>query len=211
MIELRGVSKLLGRRSVLKGLGLTVQSGECVVITGASGAGKTTLLRLAAGLETPDEGSVLLRGVEVSKPGWARAPHERKLSFQFQDPALWPHMSLLENVAYGLNGERDRAFACLSRAELGGLAARKPAEISGGEARRAALARTLAPRRDVVLLDEPLANLQPALRAAMARWIGEELAAAGASCLWVAHDPEEALGIASRVLVLADGNLGGPS
>lgn len=205
MIELRNVCKLLGGRRVLDGLNLLVSPGECVAVTGASGAGKTTLLRLVAGFETPDEGAVLLRGVEVSRPGWALAPHERTLGFQFQEAALWPHMNLRENVAFGLRGGGTRADDCLARAGLSELADSLPGEVSGGEARRAALARALAPRRNILLLDEPLANLQPELCAGMARWIAEELRAASAACLWVAHHPEESAGTATRVLVLSNG------
>lgn len=205
MIELRNVCKLLSGRRVLDGLNLLVGPGECVAVTGASGAGKTTLLRLVAGFETPDEGAVLLRGVEVSRPGWALAPHERALGFQFQESALWPHMNLRENVAFGLCGGGTRADDCLARAGLSELADRLPGDVSGGEARRAALARALAPRRNILLLDEPLANLQPELCAGMARWIAEELRAASAACLWVAHHPEESAGTATRVLVLSNG------
>jgi iron(III) transport system ATP-binding protein len=208
VIELRNVRKVLGRRRVLDGLSLLVSPGECVAITGVSGAGKTTLLRLVAGFETPDEGAVLLRGVEVSRPGWALAPHARALGFQFQESALWPHMNLRANVAFGLHTDGTRADDCLARAGLSEMADRYPGEVSGGEARRAALARALAPGRNILLLDEPLANLQPELCAGMARWIAAELRAASAACLWVAHHPEESAGVATRVLVLSNGRFG---
>lgn len=209
MIELRKVGKRIGTRVVLGGVDLFVARGECAAIAGPSGAGKTTLLRILAGLDLPDEGSVTLRGVEVSRPGWGLPPHERALGFQFQESALWPHMSLLQNVAYAFDGDQRRAAECLDRAGLAALAGRKPSEVSGGEARRAALARALAPNRDIVLLDEPLSNLQPELRADMARWIGEELRASRAACIWVTHDPAEADGVATSVFRLCDGVLVG--
>ena len=202
MIELRGVSKRKGSVAILTGANLRVEHGECVVIVGASGAGKTTLLRLIAGLDNPDEGSILLRGEEVSRPGWSRPPHRRKVGFQFQDSALWPHMTLRENVAYALDGDQHRADEYLERAGLLTLTDRRPAEVSGGEARRAALARALAAGRDVILLDEPLSNLQVSLKEEMSRWITDELRATRAACLWVTHDPAEARSFASRVLTI---------
>ena len=203
MIELRGVRKALGGTTVLDDLDLLVHPGECVMIIGDSGAGKTTLLRVIAGLETPDSGSVWLRGRDAMR----LAPYKRMLAFQFQDAALWPHMSLLDNVSFGGSGAASRAGEFLDRAGLSKLAKRRPADVSGGEARRAALARALAPRRDILLLDEPLSNLQPALRVQMAEWIREELQLNQAACLWVAHDADEAAGIASRTLTLAGGRL----
>lgn len=203
MIELRGVSKTLGGATVLDGTDLRVLPGECVLITGDSGAGKTTLLRVVAGLEQPESGAVWLRG-EVAT---GRSPYQRRLGFQFQDAALWPHMSLFDNVAFGGSGAASRAKEFLERAGLSHLAQRRPAEISGGEARRTALARALAPRRDILLLDEPLSNLEPALRVRMAEWIRDELRLNHTACLWVAHDVGEAAGVASRTLRLAAGKL----
>ncbi len=203
VIKLCGVRKLLGGRPVLDGVDLHVQAGECVVLTGDSGAGKTTLLRLVAGLDRPEAGSIRLRGTDAAP----LAPHERKLAFQFQEPALWPHMSLLANVGFGGAGAATRAMQFLERAGLGMMAQRKPPEVSGGEAQRAGLARSLAPRRDILLLDEPLSNLQPALRLAMTEWIREEIQFTRAACIWVAHDEAEADGVANRRLRLADGKL----
>lgn len=207
MIELRGVSKRMGSAVLLQEATLLVPQGECVGVLGASGAGKTSLLRLIAGLDTPDEGSIRLRGVEVSRPGWALAPHERRIGFQFQDSALWPHMTLLENVAYALDGNKRRAMECLERAGLGALARRRPAEVSGGEARRVGLARALAPGRDILLLDEPLSNLPNSLVETMTCWIREELRSTNAACLWVTHDPAELASFASRILTLSGGAL----
>lgn len=209
MIELRSVSKTIGSTAILIDASLRVQRGECVVIVGASGAGKTTLLRLIAGLDTPDAGSILLRDREVSRPGWTLPPFDRRLGFQFQDSALWPHMSLLQNVAYALNGDKRRAAECLDRAGVGALAGRRPSEVSGGEARRAALARALVPRHDIVLLDEPLSSLQMSLRETMRRWICEELRACQAACLWVTHDPVEAADFADRIMLIKGGMLQG--
>ncbi len=207
MIELRNVGKRLGNAMILNGANLCVERGECVAVVGPSGSGKTTLLRLIAGLERPDSGSILLRGVEANRDGWQQPAFERAVGFQFQDSALWPHMSLLENLAYGLKGDNSRALECLERAGLKDLAARRPAEVSGGEARRAALARALAPGRDIVLLDEPLTNLEAALRAEIGRWIAGELQTVHAACIWVTHDPSETEGVAGRVLTIKGGEL----
>jgi iron(III) transport system ATP-binding protein len=207
MIELRNVCKRLGNTMILNGANLRVERGKCVAIVGPSGSGKTTLLRLIAGLERPDSGSILLRGVEMNRDGWQQPACERAVGFQFQDSALWPHMSLLQNLAYGLRGEKIRALECLERAGLKELAGRSPAEVSGGEARRAALARALAPGRDILLLDEPLTNLQPAMQAVIGRWITSELQAVRAACVWVTHNPSEAEGIAARILTIEGGEL----
>ncbi len=207
MIELRNVCKRLGGSVILNGANLRVERGECVAVVGPSGSGKTTLLRLIAGLERPDSGSILLRGVEANRDGWQQPAFERAVGFQFQDSALWPHMSLLENLAYGLKGDNSRALECLERAGLKDLAGRRPAEVSGGEARRAALARALAPGRDIVLLDEPLTNLEAALRAEIGRWIAGELQTVHAACIWVTHDPSETEGVAGRVLTIKGGEL----
>ena len=203
MIELRGIHKTFDGRAVLSGLDITVAPGECVAIAGPSGEGKTTLLRVVAGLEFPDAGLVRLRGCDAV----AWPPHARRWGFQFQDSSLWPQMTLAENIAFGCDGAAARVGECLDRAGLSRLGARKPAEVSGGEARRAGLARALAPRRDILLLDEPLSNLEPTLRARMADWIGEELSVTRAACLWVTHDPAEANGIAGRALTLENGRL----
>ena len=203
MIELRQVSKQLAGRPILSQVSLLIQPGECVRLQGDSGAGKTTLLRLIAGLDTPDSGEILLRHQNAA----GLLPHQRQLGFQFQDSALWPHLSLLDNIAFALNGDCRQAQPFLHRAGLQALAHRKPAQVSGGEARRAALARALAPRRDILLLDEPLAYLPPQLSQEMSAWIAEELTLTRAACLWVAHDAEEAINIAQRTLQLVNAGI----
>lgn len=207
MIELRNICKRLGDTVILNGASLSVEAGECVALVGPSGSGKTTLLRMIAGLERPDSGSILLRGVETNRDGWQQSAYERAVGFQFQDSALWPHMTLLQNISYALDGDRSRALECLERAGLKELAGRSPAQVSGGEARRAALARALAPGRDIVLLDEPLTNLQEALRAEIGRWIMTELQAVRVACLWVTHDTSEAQAFARRVLTIESGKI----
>jgi len=207
MIELRNVCKRLGNTLILDDASLRVEAGECVALVGHSGSGKTTLLRMIAGLEMPDSGSILLRGVETNREGWRQSAYERAVGFQFQDSALWPHMTLLQNIAYALDGDKRRALECLDRAGLKEMAGRHPAEISGGEARRAALARTLAPGRDIVLLDEPLTNLQESLRAEIGCWILAELRAVRAACVWVTHDSAESKMFAARVLTIEAGNI----
>lgn len=207
MIELRNISKRLGGTVILDDANLRVEAGECVALIGPSGSGKTTLLRMIAGLERPESGSILLRGAETNRDGWLMPPSDRGVGFQFQESALWPHMSLLENISYALNGDKSRAIECLERAGLKDLAGRSPAQVSGGEARRAALARALAAGRDIVLLDEPLTNLQESLKAEIGRWIVAELQSAKATCVWVTHNSPEIKEIAGRVLTIESGKI----
>lgn len=185
----------------MRGLDLELAPGRCAAIQGRSGSGKTTLLRLVAGLEVPSAGAIAVDGEQVSGAGWARPPFDRGVGFLFQRDALWTHMSVLRNITFGLAGipqakAEARAAGLLERLGLAGMGDRAPATLSGGEARRVALARALAPRPRLLLLDEPLAFLDAELRADMLELLvrllsGAEpdLVALDTSAVVVTHDP----------------------
>jgi iron(III) transport system ATP-binding protein len=201
-----------GKTPVLRGLTLTVQAGDAVAVVGPSGGGKSTLLRLIAGLEVPQAGQITLNGQPASGPGWAAPPHTRGLSIAFQDPALWPHMRLWENVAFGLAHRpraerRPRAEAWLAQLDLADLAERYPDEVSGGQAQRAALARALAPGAALLLLDEPFTHVEPALKDRLMATLHAHRQEHGTTLLLVTHDAAEAAELTDAVWVLADGVL----
>ena len=212
-IELDGVTKRFGR-SVLavRDMSLTVAPGEIVTVVGPSGCGKTTMLRLIAGFERADAGRISISGTLMDGGGRTVPPEQRKVGFVFQDYALFPHLTVEANVAFGLTGlkgsaKRQRVDEMLRLCALEGLDARYPHELSGGQQQRTALARALAPGNGIVLLDEPLSNLDAALRRSVRGQLREMLKAAGATALIVTHEQEEALEIADRVLVLRNGQL----
>jgi iron(III) transport system ATP-binding protein len=207
-IEIRHLSKSLGQVSVLERFSLKIMDSESVVVLGPSGSGKTTLLRLIAGLETPDAGEILLDGVCSSRPGWVLPAHRRKLGMVFQSPALWPHMTAAENIHFGLahlniDEARQRIFDLLSDLGLDGLSRRYPHELSGGEARRVALARALAPHPRLLLMDEPLTNLNPELIQQSLATIQAHLEKYHPTLVYVTHDSAEAASISSRVIALS--------
>ena len=206
----RGLVRSFEGVRALDGLELDVAAGELCVILGASGSGKTTALRLIAGFERPDEGAIELFGERVAGEG-AFVPAERRgVGMVFQDYALFPHLSVAQNVAYGLPRGADRAARVrevLELTGLGGLDRRAVHELSGGEQQRTALARALAPRPRLLLLDEPFSNLDPSLRARVRGELREILRRAGTTTILVTHDQEEALSIADRVAFLWEGRV----
>ncbi len=194
----------------LRGVSLDMPESGRLAVLGPSGGGKTTLLRCIAGLEAPDQGEVRIRGRVASRPNWLLPPHERGLGFVFQSPALWPHMTVARNVGFGLHGlsrseARRRLEQVLADVGLEALAGRYPHQLSGGEARLAALARALAPRPSCLLLDEPLVNLHPSLKAAMLGRIDELARRTGAGLVYVTHDQAEAAFLAETAVFLEDG------
>ncbi|MFB6080679.1 MAG: ABC transporter ATP-binding protein [Haloferacaceae archaeon] len=212
VLELDGVAKGYGDESVIEGLSLSVVEGEIVTLLGPSGCGKTTTLRLIAGLERPDDGTVRLRGETVSSPSAHVAPENRGVGVVFQEFALFPHLTAAENVGFGLTGrgdaERERRVADLL--DLVGLADQGdsyPDELSGGQQQRVALARSLAPEPEVLLLDEPFSNLDVDLRIEMREEVRRILKEAGVTAVSVTHDQEEALSISDRVAVINDGQV----
>jgi iron(III) transport system ATP-binding protein len=215
LLAFDAVELALGDRRVLEGVSLTVEPGEVLALAGPSGSGKTTLLRIALGLQAPTRGSVRLRGLVVSKGSCIVVPPEaRALAMVFQDLALWPHLSVDGNVGFALDvrgverGERDRRVqAALGGVGLPGFEGRSPASLSGGERQRVAIARALVTEPDLVLFDEPLANLDVALKAEMLRLIGELLAQRRTAAIYVTHDAREARELGARVAVIESGRL----
>jgi iron(III) transport system ATP-binding protein len=203
-VDLAGITRRFGPLAAVDGVDLRIAAGEFFAVLGPSGCGKSTLLRLIAGLETADAGTIAIAGRAMAGPGLHVPPEARGVGVVFQSYALWPHMTVRENVAFPVPRGPDRAARvdrCLAMVELGAFADRRPADLSGGQRQRVALARCLAQEAGTILMDEPLANLDPHLRAAME----EELAAfhrrSGATTLYITHDQAEAMALADRVAI----------
>lgn len=206
------VKRFEGGITAVEGVEFEVPAGGTLRLAGPSGSGKTTVLRLLAGLERPDAGEIWLDGRMASRPGLCTPPHLRGLSMAFQRPALWPHMTVAQNVAFGLialpkRERRERVHHLLASLDLLPLAARRPRVLSGGEAQRVALARALAPRVPILLLDEPFAHLDLTMKTKAASLIREEKHAAGATVVFVSHDGCSALLPADRTVELGEGRM----
>lgn len=207
-VEFRNVIKKFGQFTAIPDLSLTIEPGELVTLLGPSGCGKTTTLRMLAGLESPSAGAILIGGQDVT-----RLPADRRdVSMVFQSYALFPHMSVAQNVAYGLESggmkpaeARERAAAGLAQVGLEGLGGRLPAELSGGQQQRVAVARALVLEPQVLLLDEPLSNLDARLRRRVRTEIRELQQRLGFTAVYVTHDQEEALAVSDRIVVMKDG------
>lgn len=214
MIATRGLTRRLGTIAALEDVTLAVESGKSLAVVGPSGSGKTTLLRLLAGLERPDAGEVLLGGETASSPSVLVPPGWRGIGMAFQRPALWPHLSVADNVGFPLSGRpcrevRERVRELAEALDLAGVLERRPHELSGGEAQRVALARALAasPRR--LLLDEPFASLDEARREMAAALLRAERARSGATLVVAAHSAEDARALCDAVALLREGRLAG--
>jgi iron(III) transport system ATP-binding protein len=212
VVALRAVTRRFGAVAAVDRLSLDVAPGEILALLGPSGSGKTTLLRLVAGFERPDDGEVWIAGRRVAGGGDWVPPEARGVGMVFQDYALFPHLTVAENVEFGLHcvlvAERGpRTAEVLDLVGMRGLAARYPHELSGGEQQRVALARALAPRPFAVLLDEPFSNLDADLRRQVREEVRGILTSAGISAVFVTHDQEEALMLGDRVAVINAGRL----
>jgi iron(III) transport system ATP-binding protein len=211
-IVLAEVSKSFGATRAVREVSLEIEHGELMAVLGPSGCGKTTLLRLIAGFEAPDRGSVTVGDETVAGPGTLVPPEKRRVGMVFQDFALFPHLTVEANIAFGLSRRPREERDELTRRtlELVGLqhkTGRHPHELSGGERQRVALARALAPEPEVVLLDEPFSSLDATLRADLRREVELILRDAEATALLVTHDQEEALSLADRLAVMREGRI----
>ncbi|MFQ6241626.1 ABC transporter ATP-binding protein [Sinorhizobium meliloti] len=216
------VQKWLGGLQILKGASFTAQRGSIVALLGASGSGKTTLLRCVAGLEQPEVGQIVIGGKTVldGENKLALPPEQRNIGLVFQSYALWPHRTVKENVGYGLKlrgvAQADlerRVQAILERMGLGHLADRFPSQLSGGQQQRVAICRALVYEPRVLLLDEPLSNLDAKLREEARYWIRKLILDLEICAILVTHDQSEALAAADNILLLQDGRIvqqGGP-
>ncbi|WP_263262795.1 ABC transporter ATP-binding protein [Pseudomonas sp. RIT-PI-S] len=195
---------------VVHNLDLHLAPGEIGCLLGASGCGKTTTLRAIAGFEPVYEGEIQLAGQTISRPGYTLAPEKRRIGMVFQDYALFPHLSVASNIAFGLDKRADAAHVVaemLELVKLQGLAERFPHELSGGQQQRVALARALAPEPQLLLLDEPFSNLDVDLRRRLSREVRDILKSRGTSAILVTHDQEEAFAVSDKVGVFRQGNL----
>jgi iron(III) transport system ATP-binding protein len=209
MIRLEGVTKRFGDVVAVDRTSLCVDRGEVVALLGPSGCGKTTLLRLIAGFERLDAGTVAVAGRIVADGRTWVPPEQRRIGMVFQDYALFPHLTVAENIGFGLaRAERSaRARALLTVVGLEGLGARYPHELSGGQQQRVALARALAPSPELVLLDEPWSNVDPTLRETLRAEVTEVVRPLGVTVVLVTHDREEAFSLADRIALMRDGTV----
>ena len=210
IISIRGLTRRFNSVVAVDGVDLDVVGGEFLTLLGPSGSGKTTVLRMIAGFEKPDAGTITLGGKDVSQ----LPPYDRDVNTVFQDYALFPHMSVAENIEYGLrvkgvakNERRSQAENALAQVRLSGYGDRKPHELSGGQRQRVALARAIVNRPSVLLLDEPLGALDLKLREAMQLELKELQRELGITFIFVTHDQEEALTMSDRIAIFNQGKI----
>ena len=214
ILEVQGVSKSFAAVPALRDIYFSVSKGEIICLLGPSGCGKTTLLRIIAGLEVPDTGTLTFEGRDIS----SLPPYERHFGLMFQDFALFPHKNVFDNVAFGLrlkDGETqpdeaeiaDNVRQMLALVGLADFEKRSVSDLSGGEAQRVALARSLAPHPQLLMLDEPLGSLDRATRERLMIELRDILRRVGVTALYVTHDQTEAFSVADRVMVLNAGHI----
>lgn len=213
-ITLKGVSYAFGANTVLNQIDLHIEPGSVVALLGPSGCGKSTLLRLLAGLTQPADGVIHFGDRLVAKTGWVLPPEARDIGMVFQDYALWPHMTVAQNVSFPLRmrhiprQECDRRVAqALARVGLSEFADRKPAGLSGGQQQRVALARAIVAEPRVLLFDEPLSNLDSELRGTLCHEMATLLRQLGTTAVYVTHDRREAEILADRIVHLSAGSV----
>ncbi len=209
-IDIQNVTKRFGSMAAVSEVSLSIQEGELFTLLGPSGCGKTTLLRLIAGFATPDEGEIQFNGQRVNDV----PPHERGIGMVFQNFALWPHMTVVQNIAYGLKlrgiARADiaaRVGAVLEKVKLAGFGDRYPGQLSGGQQQRVALARALVLNPKILLLDEPLSNLDAKVRVQVRQEIRKLQKELGITTMYVTHDQEEALTLSDRIAVFNQGKV----
>jgi len=207
-LQIKDVVKDFGGYKAVNHVSLDIAKGEIFALLGSSGCGKTTLLRMLAGFETPTSGQIILNGVDLS----GMPPYERPLNMMFQSYALFPHLTVWDNIAFGLRrdgwaGDKvaERVDAMLKLVQLGKFAKRKPHQLSGGQQQRVALARSLAKQPQMLLLDEPLGALDKKLREETQIELVNIIEQVGVTCVMVTHDQEEAMTMASRIAVMSEG------
>lgn len=210
ILELQEIEKSFGDTKVLKHISLSIQRGEFITLLGPSGCGKTTTLRIISGLEQPDRGRVLLAGEDMTQ----RAPEKRDVNTVFQNYALFPHMNVYDNIAYGLKLRKTakpeikkRVTEALEMVQLSGYEKRMPAQLSGGQKQRVAIARALINKPQLLLLDEPLGALDLQLRRQMQLELKQLQRKLGLTFIYITHDQEEAINMSSRIVVMHEGLL----
>ncbi len=212
IVECTGVAKSFGAIRAVDGVDFALQAGGILALVGPSGCGKTTLLRLIAGFEVPDAGTIRVAGRPVADANAWVPPEERRVGIVFQDYALFPHMTVAENVAFGLRGykgdsRKQRVMLALENGRVARLADRYPYQLSGGEQQRVALTRTIVSRPLAVLFDEPLSNLDPHLRGEIRRDLKRFLRSTAMPAIYVTHDQQDALFMGDTVAVMNQGRL----
>ncbi|MBX9977416.1 MAG: ABC transporter ATP-binding protein [Alphaproteobacteria bacterium] len=212
LLQLRNIKKSFAKRPILDNLNLDVERGEFVCILGSSGSGKTTLLRLMAGFEKIDNGTIILDGVTIASPNTHIATEKRGIGIVFQDHALWPHMTVFENVAFPLRIQnkgnasiKQRVQQILADIAMIGFETKYPHELSGGEAQRIALARTLIQEPKVIIFDEPLSSLDSLRRYELQGVIKKLHTDKGLTSIYITHDRREAMRLGDRIAILEDG------
>ncbi|GIU13403.1 polyamine-transporting ATPase [Shewanella sp. c952] len=208
LLQIDRVSKLFDEVRAVDDVSLNIKKGEIFALLGGSGSGKSTLLRILAGFEKPSEGRIFLDGEDITD----MPPHERPINMMFQSYALFPHMSVEQNIAFGLKQDKlakaeiaERVQEMLKLVHMEAYAKRRPNQLSGGQRQRVALARSLAKRPKLLLLDEPMGALDKKLRTQMQLEVVDILEAVGVTCVMVTHDQEEAMTMAGRISIMNDG------
>lgn len=209
-LQIKDIVKTFGDNYAVDHVNLTIEKNEIFALLGSSGSGKSTLLRMLAGMETPSQGQIILDGEDITK----LQPYDRPINMMFQSYALFPHMTVEQNIAFGLKQDKlpkdeiaARVEEMLRLVQMTKYAKRKPHQLSGGQQQRVALARSLAKRPKLLLLDEPLGALDKKLRQQTQLELVNTLEKVGATCIMVTHDQEEAMTMASRIAIMSDGQL----
>jgi ABC-type Fe3+/spermidine/putrescine transport system ATPase subunit len=212
MIKLEQISKSFDKVEVIKSISFQVNTGEAIALVGPSGGGKTTILRLIAGFEVPDSGNITIDDRLVSWKGYASPPNERGIGMVFQKPALWPHMTLAQNISFGLKGmskteTKKRLEELFHLTHLDGKEGRYPHQVSGGEAQRATLARAIASKPNILFLDEPMIGFDQDLIVEMTEVLRQLRDETKMTIIYVSHDFSEVKTITDRIILISRGEI----